>query len=138
VAKRKTRKRPFGTSRSRSVAPTDIESKNGVVLDGVRIQGSARLPSRAEIEVGRGGPKIRVQFVEGGSGISFTTLRKTGVLRKPDDRPLVSTDDAIPAYTGTPHEYLKPKPVYDTRTIAIVGGALLLAVMLIAYLALSG
>lgn len=81
----------------------DLDSKNGVFLNGQQVEGWSRLPPRAQIEVGAGGPKLDVMVVEGGSGISFADIRKettTFEAAVGESRPLLATEDAMQAYDG--------------------------------------
>ncbi len=82
----------------------DLESRNGTFLNGDRVGAAVVLPERSVLEVGHGGPKIDILLREGGSGVSFGDVRrKTGHFGRPEaDKPMVSTDDSMQAYTEPP------------------------------------
>lgn len=85
----------------------DLESKNGVFLDGERVEGDAPLPGRAVIEVGQNGPKIQLAW-EAATGISFSRLKKDELAKVVTGRPLATTDDAIPVHAGSGEKPLLP------------------------------
>jgi len=127
----------------------DLNSRNGVLVNGARVQGALAVPNHATIEVGEGGPRVRVTF-EAGGGISFNRVRrKSDPTQKRDEvlRRLASTDS---------HKVYKlDEPEVDTsaraqiaKQIAAVGsngplayalfiGALLLALAVIALIIFS-
>ncbi len=82
----------------------DMDSRNGLFVNGERVEGSTPLPARAQLEIGSGGPVLDLAVVEGGSGISFAEVRRdTAALGRgalPESKPLMSTDDSCPAYRG--------------------------------------
>lgn len=72
----------------------DLGSKNGLSLNGERVEGEVTLPNRGVLEIGQGGPRVQVAF-EAGGGINFNQLRKDQT-SKGQFRPLATTDDSHP------------------------------------------
>ncbi|MBL4850479.1 MAG: FHA domain-containing protein [Planctomycetes bacterium] len=113
----------------------DLDSRNGVLLDGERIDGVASVANRSTIQLGHEGPRLRLEFEEALGGISFGRVRKD-TRRKLDKNkilaPLLSTDESMPAYTpeqlGVAEEPEKPEP--PLVPIAIALGVVLLLVIL--------
>jgi hypothetical protein len=85
------------------VTIVDLGSKNGVILNGTKVEGTVAVPNRAVVEIGAGGPRLRLEFAEGG-GVSFNRVRRDTARRMDKDevdspkRPLTSTDDGFVAY----------------------------------------
>lgn len=80
----------------------DLGSRNGVLLNGERIDGSAPLPNRSTIQLGAKGPRVRVEFEESAGGISFGRVRSDTRRKLDKDKVLVSllsTDESLPAYS---------------------------------------
>lgn len=82
----------------------DLGSRNGVYLNGVKVEESAEVPNRATIQLGKDGPRIRLSFEEAAGGIDFKRVRRDTrrkldrdqVLASPS---LLSTDESLKAYT---------------------------------------
>ncbi|MCO5170093.1 MAG: FHA domain-containing protein [Planctomycetes bacterium] len=75
----------------------DLGSKNGVLVNGVRVDGSAGVPNHAVLEVGAGGPRLKLTFQQGASAISFSRLRAPAP-GSAAERPNLRTTDETPAY----------------------------------------
>ena len=81
-------------------------SRNGVLVNGAKIDGAAALPNHAVIELGTDGPRLKVKFETLGSGgISFSKLKKAAAAAAaaegaPANRLLRTTAEAS-AYTET-------------------------------------
>lgn len=100
----------------------DLESKNGLLLDGRPVEGDVPLPMRATVEVGPSGPKLQIAW-ETATGISFSRLKKGDSGPRPQGgRPLASTDAAVPVL---PEEALREPDAVKGR------GALLLLLLLL-------
>ena len=76
----------------------DLDSKNGLYLDGEMVSGWTRLPARTTIEVGKGGPKLDLSLVVGGSGISFSDLRRKSSNTNNPSKRKPATTEAFPFY----------------------------------------
>jgi len=86
----------------------DLDSRNGLLLNGQKVEGKATLPNHAVVEVGVGGPRLRFDFEESG-GISFAKIsgsaaklvRKDLGVESQEDRiaALASTDESFPVYS---------------------------------------
>lgn len=108
----------------------DLGSKNGLLLNGEQVDGSATLADNAILEVGKGGPRIQLQFTDEG-GVSFHRIRQDAK-RKDSDRsesPLAATEDDYPAYV--PDETDGPtladnKPLLIGIAVATLCGILIL------------
>lgn len=85
-----------------SVSIFDLDSKNGVFVNGAQIEGQAVVPNRATIRLGNGGPRLQLSFEEGG-GIDFSRVRRKTERRldkgKVEAKPLATTDSGFPAFT---------------------------------------
>jgi hypothetical protein len=74
----------------------DLDSRNGVWLNGAKVIERAPLPNHAIIEIGVNGPRLRITYEAGAGGVSFGQLRKekTGkIKRKGLNRRLAETDE---------------------------------------------
>lgn len=89
----------------------DLDSKNGLFLDGERVRDSP-LPRRATLQVGKAGPRIEIFARDGARGFSFNDARKTDSGPR-DGRTLVSTDDAHAAYASSGEVAKSPKARSD-------------------------
>ena len=82
----------------------DLDSRNGVFVNGEEVETSADVPNRATIQLGKDGPRIRLSFEEAAGGIDFKRVRrdtrrkldKDQILNPPS---LLSTDESLKAYT---------------------------------------
>lgn len=110
----------------------DLGSKNGLLLNGEKVEGEVELPNRAVLEVGAGGPRVQVTFEVGG-GINFNQIRKDQTA-KGQFRPLATTDDSLPI-SRFADELAESDP---RRRLLVIGGAalLLLTVIVIAWFAM--
>lgn len=104
----------------------DLGSTNGILLDGRRVEGSSPLPRQAVLEVGEGGPRLRLRMVDAASGISFAPFRQHAAAPTPP-KPLVATEVERPAYA--------PAPSSGSRlaVLALVVGGLLALAGVLAY-----
>jgi pSer/pThr/pTyr-binding forkhead associated (FHA) protein len=116
----------------------DLDSRNGTYLNGARMQGPSPLPEHSILEVGQGGPQVDLIVREGGSGVSFKDIRrKTGSYKDPQaNRPMVATDDSLPAYQDTDlkrvarvSDRLTPKPQTAMFLMIAIVTAILVAAL---------
>jgi predicted component of type VI protein secretion system len=82
----------------------DLGSKNGLLLNGAKVGGEAKVPNHATIEVGEGGPRVKVTF-EATGGISFGKLKRPDApeaaavkhdLKTTDEKPVFREEDLAP------------------------------------------
>lgn len=118
----------------------DLESKNGVLVNGVRVQAAAPITNHAVVELGIDGPRLKLTFTRGSGGISFSKLKKPDLDAAPEvlSRNLRTTDET-PAYTEadleqTPAAAPPRGPAGAGAIIAVVVVAL--AIVVVAFLAL--
>ena len=104
----------------------DLDSRNGLFLNGKRVRGSRALPSRATLTVGKGGPRLEVFTRNGTRGYSFRDAQ-----RKTESGPLVATDDSAIGYTGgLVTSNSEPEPnAFGFWPVVITLGAVSLAVL---------
>jgi hypothetical protein len=118
----------------------DLDSKNGVMVNGVKVVGAAPVPNHAVVELGPDGPKFKVKIDAGGSsgGFSFNRARAQqeavpGVkhLRTTDESPayreedLEPTQPAVPAKSGASPVALVMAAV---AALALIGAVVFFAV----------
>lgn len=88
-------------------------SKNGVLVNGARIEGEAALPNHAVVELGGAdGPRLRIKYEASSGGISFSKLKKAAAAtgEPPANKHLRTTAEAE-AYTESDLEpTAPPKP----------------------------
>jgi hypothetical protein len=115
----------------------DLGSRNGVILNGERIAGSALVPNRSTIQLGHEGPRLRVEFEEAAGGISFGRVRRDTRRKLDKNRilaPLLSTDESIPAYSpaelGQEVDEGAPSPPAFKILLAVLGVVLLVVLFL--------
>jgi pSer/pThr/pTyr-binding forkhead associated (FHA) protein len=87
----------------------DLNSRNGLFLDGERVKGCRTLPPRSTLTVGKDGPRLEVFARSGTRGFSFADARRKSEGVPADRRPLVSTDDSFQAYTSAEPKTLAPR-----------------------------
>lgn len=109
------------------VVVADLDSTNGVLVNGVKVQGTAPVPNHAVVEVGAGGPRLRLTFQQGASGISFSKLRAPAVAPRDAPRNLRTTDET-PAYREAD---LEPPAVRPAAPTSNAGALIALAVVLL-------
>lgn len=109
----------------------DLDSKNGVLVNGTKVQATAPLPNHAVVELGVDGPRLKLTFAKGSGGISFSKLKKPDLGATPEviARNLRTTDET-PAYTEADLEQ-KP-PVAPKKEPAGAGAIIAIAVVVIA------
>lgn len=77
----------------------DLGSTNGVLVDGARVEGSTVVPSGSVLELGAGGPRLRVELDPEAFSVSFNQLRRQTARRERGDlAPLLSTEEALDRY----------------------------------------
>jgi hypothetical protein len=109
----------------------DKESKNGLRLDGVPVSGSALLPRGGLLELGAGGPKVKVEVDEAG-GVSFADVqRQTARRRRQETRRIISTIESI--FADVPEEPAGPSASQrvafgDRRTLLLAVGITLVLI----------
>ena len=111
----------------------DLQSTNGVLVNGARVDGSGPVPNHAVIEVGADGPRLKLTFEKGAHGISFSKLRKPDAAAAPEtavERNLRTTDET-PAYTEADVEAWQATTKVDARgpNPAVIVGAVLAVVI---------
>jgi predicted component of type VI protein secretion system len=111
-------------------------SKNGVLVNGSKIEGAAALPNHAVIELGADGPRVQVKYEMGSGGISFSKLKRAAAAegaQPPMSKHLRTTAEAE-AYSESELEPPTPEPQKRGLLIAAVAvvlvGLALLAVLL--------
>lgn len=127
----------------------DLNSRNGVLVNGSRVEGTMVVPNHATIEVGEGGPRIRVTYQDGG-GISFNrvrrhsdpTLKREEVLRRlvpTESHRVYKVDDVEEDKSARAHLAKQIAAVGDNGPLAyaLFIGVLLLALALIAAIIFS-
>lgn len=77
----------------------DLQSTNGVLVNGVRVEGEAPVPNHAVIEVGAEGPRLKLTYEKGAHGISFSKLKKPDAPAPAGAAANLRTTDETPAYT---------------------------------------
>lgn len=105
----------------------DLGSKNGLVLDGHKVEGEAALPGRSVLEIGANGPRVQIAW-EAAAGINFNQVRKEtakGAL-KPEGRPLAATDDSYAAVQVMQALEEEERAAKVRRQALLLGGALVL------------
>ncbi|MEZ6186108.1 MAG: FHA domain-containing protein [Planctomycetota bacterium] len=116
----------------------DLDSTNGVLLDGSKLEGPTRLPQRATLEIGGGGPRVQVTYEEGGG---FSLKRAKAAQGTRGGRKLAATDASFPTLdkqdldedTGDGDAPLPLPPA----TLAAIGiGALVLVALVVGWLLL--
>jgi predicted component of type VI protein secretion system len=119
----------------------DLQSTNGVLVNGVRVDGSAPVPNHAVIEVGADGPRLKLTFERGAHGISFSKLRRPDAAAPGSavERNLRTTDET-PAYTEADVEAwqatktdargLSPALIVGAVVVVVVVGAIVAAIAL--------
>ncbi len=119
----------------------DLQSTNGVLVNGVKVEGAAPVPNHAVIEVGADGPRLKLTFEKGAHGISFSKLKKPAVeaADAAGARNLRTTDET-PAYTEADLEQrpASPPPAKTGAGAIIALTVLLVAAAIVAALALRG
>lgn len=118
----------------------DLESKNGVLVNGVKVQAAAPVPNHAVVELGADGPRLKLTFQKGSGGISFSKLKKPDLGATPDviSKNLRTTDET-PAYTEAdldekPAAPPPKEPAGAGAIIAVI--VLVVAICVVAFLAL--
>jgi predicted component of type VI protein secretion system len=102
-------------------------SKNGVLVNGAKIDGTAPLPNHAVLELGTDGPRLKVRFESAGSrGISFSKLKKAspsaeagGAEQPPQNKHLRTTAEAV-AYTEADLDDKPPRPPGPGSRVALM------------------
>lgn len=85
----------------------DLDSKNGVLVNGSKLDGPTALSDNAVVQLGEGGPRLQVHFDVHG-GVSFARVRADTNLKLEKDkvlRNLASTDEHLPAYKPPENEH---------------------------------
>ncbi len=86
---------------SEALEIADLGSKNGVLLNGARVAETAPVPNHGVVELGPGGPRLRITYEVGvGGGVSFSRMRRP--TQDPSDIAPVgdrlrSTEESMPA-----------------------------------------
>ncbi len=121
----------------------DAGSTNGTLIDGRRVEGAARLPNHAVVELGAGGPKVRVSITETG-GVSFAEVQRQTARRKAQqEQRIVSTIESEAPLRGR-GEPARPRPTVSAEAgpqpprglLVLLGVAVVLLVAVAAVLAL--
>lgn len=117
----------------------DLRSKNGVWVDGVRVEESAAVSSGCVLELGPGGPRLRVEVDPEAFSISFGELRRQTARRtRGDVAPLFSTVRSLvgfaPDEASDSASRLRPPDRGSGRLVLLLG--LIAAAGLAALLAL--
>ncbi len=109
----------------------DLQSTNGVLVNGVRVEGSAPVPNHAVIEVGADGPRLKLTYEKGAHGISFSKLRKPEAAGPATAARNLRTTDETPAYTEADFEAWKATSKADARgpNPALIVGAVVAVVV---------
>lgn len=115
----------------------DLDSRNGIWLNGAKVNERAPLPNHAVIEVGMNGPRLRLTYEAGAGGVSFSALRKekTGRIKRGGKRPMADTEEVI-AYTELDLESDETGALplgLEPKQAALVGGGVLLVVLGLLY-----
>ena len=116
-------------------------SKNGVLVNGAKIDGTAALPNHAVVELGVDGPRLKVKYEAGSGGISFSKLKKkaaedAAAAEAAPNRLLRTTAEAE-AYTETELDDPAPKktpPGSKTGLLVAIVAVVLAAIVLAAVL----
>lgn len=87
----------------------DLQSKNGLLLNGSKVGGEAKVPNHATLEVGEGGPRVKVTFETTG-GISFGKLKKPDEAAAPSAVQALKTTDEKPAFREEDLTPRRPPP----------------------------
>lgn len=113
----------------------DLGSKNGVYLNGTKVEEQAEVPDRATIQLGNGGPRLQLSFEEGG-GIDFKRVRKKTERRldknKVESRPLATTDSGFPAFTEADLASTRQRKSWVEEHAPVLGAAVAVIVILLA------
>jgi FHA domain len=83
----------------------DLGSTNGVILNGQRVDHQAAIATLSTLEIGAGGPRLRIRVERGTTGISFSKLRG-------------ETSDAGPVQHGRPVPQTEEVPVVTEADLA--------------------
>lgn len=117
----------------------DLDSKNGVLVNGVKITGAAPVPNHAVVELGSDGPRFKVKIDAGGSsgGFSFNRVRAQQEpipgpkhLRTTDESPAYREEDLEPTQPALPRKGASPVAlvVAAVAVLSIVGAVVFFAV----------
>ncbi|MGE0713058.1 MAG: FHA domain-containing protein [Planctomycetota bacterium] len=120
------------------VEVVDLDSKNGLTLNGVKVEGSARVSNRSTLEVGVGGPRVRLEFEQGG-GVDFGRVRRDTARRLDKDKiesrkALVSTDEGFPAYDLAELEGKSPGKAAPPLPLPLIAGVAMIVIGLLGVL----
>lgn len=116
-----------------TVSIHDLGSRNGVLLNGAKIEASAEVTNRSTIQLGTGGPRLRLEFEAAAGGISFGRVR-SDTKRKLDKNKvlsLLSTDESIPAYTPEQLGEVEPKTKEAPKALILGLLGIVLALILL-------
>lgn len=108
----------------------DLGSTNGVLVNGVRVEGSAAVPNLAVIEVGADGPRLKLTYERGAHGISFSKLRRPAADEADGHQRTLRTTDETPAYS--PEDLEPPRAAPPEKPGPATGAIIALTVLLVA------
>lgn len=96
----------------------DLDSTNGVLLNGAKLDGPTVLPQRATLEIGGGGPRLQVTFEEGGG---FSLKRHKAKTAHGSARKLAATDSSFPILDKKELEEEGENPLAGLPPAALAG-----------------
>lgn len=117
----------------------DLGSRNGVLLNGEKLDASARVTNRSTLQLGVDGPRVRLEFEEAAGGISFGRVRSDTRRKLDKDKvlaSLLSTDESLPAYTPEQlgdTEVPAPKEAPKALILGLLGVVLALVLLFLAF-----
>ncbi|MCA8925971.1 MAG: FHA domain-containing protein [Planctomycetes bacterium] len=108
----------------------DLDSTNGVLLDGAKLDGPTPLPDRGTLEIGGGGPRVQITYEEGGG---FSLKRAKAAQSAGSGRKLAATDSSFPVLKREELEEEDASPIAGLPPQALAaiaaGGAIVLAAL---------
>lgn len=96
----------------------DLDSTNGVLLNGEKLEGPTPLPQRATLEIGGGGPRLQVSYEEGGG---FSLKRQKAKTAQGSGRKLAATDSSFPILDKSELEEEEESPLAGLPPAALAG-----------------
>ena len=114
----------------------DLDSRNGVWLNGSKVNERAPLPNHAVVEVGVNGPRLSVKYEAGAGSVSFSALRreKTGTIKRSAKRPMADTEEVIAYSEADLESDVGALPMgLEPKQAAVVGGGVVLVLLGLLY-----